>query len=178
MSSLFRTSLSTTFTVAFTLTLVAATAVGCRKTDDATPPTDGATAGSPCEVEKCGPAPGMPNGDCGDGTMSGPSGRCLHNGDGSCGWEILECANGGGGTVEPEPQPIVGEGCQVGGCSGTLCTKKGEDVVSTCEWREEYACYRSAECKVQTDGNCGWTQTEELKGCLAAPGGLGGGAEG
>ena len=58
--------------------------------------------------------------------------------------------------------------CYVGGCSGQICSDQ-EGVISTCEWREEYACYRTATCEVQTDGNCGWTQTTELQACLANP---------
>src|SRR5690606_11183100 len=30
--------------------------------------------------------------------------------------------------------------CYVGGCSGQICSDQ-EGVISTCEWREEYACY-------------------------------------
>jgi len=55
--------------------------------------------------------------------------------------------------------------CFVGGCSGQICSDQ-EGVISTCEWREEYACYSDAKCEVQADGNCGWTQTAELSACL------------
>ena len=58
--------------------------------------------------------------------------------------------------------------CYVGGCSGQVCSDQ-EGVISTCEWRPEYACYSSASCEVQADGNCGWTQTAELQACLANP---------
>jgi hypothetical protein len=58
--------------------------------------------------------------------------------------------------------------CYVGGCSGQICSDE-QGVISTCEWREEYACYRTAACEVQADGNCGWTQTTELQACLANP---------
>jgi len=44
-----------------------------------------------CEVDDCGPKPGMPNKLCSDGvTMSGP-GDCVLNEDGTCAWEIIEC---------------------------------------------------------------------------------------
>lgn len=56
--------------------------------------------------------------------------------------------------------------CFVGGCSGQICSDR-EGVISTCEWRDEYACYDTATCEVQGDGTCGWTQTEELNACLA-----------
>jgi hypothetical protein len=46
----------------------------------------------PCPELECGPALGMPNKLCADGkTMSGPTGKCLRNTDGSCGWEVLGC---------------------------------------------------------------------------------------
>lgn len=41
-----------------------------------------------------------------------------------------------------------------------------EPPISTCEWREEYACYRTAICERQVGGNCGWTSTPELTQCL------------
>jgi len=44
-----------------------------------------------CEVDDCGPKPGIPNKLCADGkTMSGP-GDCVEQKDGSCAWEIIEC---------------------------------------------------------------------------------------
>lgn len=57
--------------------------------------------------------------------------------------------------------------CYVGGCSGQLCTD-APGAISTCEWREEYACYQEpfARCEQQQDGECGWTPTEELRECL------------
>jgi hypothetical protein len=60
--------------------------------------------------------------------------------------------------------------CKVGGCSGQLCVGPGDPDISTCEWREAYACYKTASCGVQADGRCGWTQTDELKKCLDAAG--------
>lgn len=60
-------------------------------------------------------------------------------------------------------------GCFVGGCSGQICSDQ-KDVVSTCEFRESYACYKTAKCERQQNGQCGWTQTPELKACLANAG--------
>lgn len=66
--------------------------------------------------------------------------------------------------------PRVEDGCMIGGCSGQLCVNEEDgDVVSTCEWREEYACYRDATCEKQDDGNCGWTETSSLRRCLNNP---------
>ena len=59
-------------------------------------------------------------------------------------------------------------GCYVGGCSGQLCTEN-RDMVSTCEFRPEYVCYRTAKCERQASGQCGWTETPELRMCLARP---------
>ena len=62
-------------------------------------------------------------------------------------------------------------GCAVAGCSGQLCVsaEDASEVVTTCEFRAEYACYRKASCEPQANGKCGWTQTSELKRCLASP---------
>lgn len=69
-----------------------------------------------------------------------------------------------------EPIRLDDSTCQIAGCSGQLCVDPNKDpVYSTCEWREEYACYKTAECKRQENGECGWTITEELKLCLKNP---------
>lgn len=61
----------------------------------------------------------------------------------------------------------IGQGCVIGGCSGQLCTEEENDrIVSTCEWKEEYACYSTAKCEKQTNGKCDWTLTDGLKSCL------------
>lgn len=62
-------------------------------------------------------------------------------------------------TEEPKPT------CFIGGCSGELCTGQS-DAISTCIYKEEYACYQIAKCERQQDGQCGWTQTIELTSCL------------
>jgi hypothetical protein len=58
--------------------------------------------------------------------------------------------------------------CQRDGCSGQLCVAAPSERMTTCEYRPEYACYRTASCAVQADGACGWTLTRELTGCLLA----------
>ena len=58
--------------------------------------------------------------------------------------------------------------CFVGGCSGQVCSDR-EGIISTCEWRPEYACYQDATCERQATGQCGWTETTELQACLASP---------
>ncbi|MET0343209.1 MAG: hypothetical protein ABW252_19530 [Polyangiales bacterium] len=66
-------------------------------------------------------------------------------------------------VVTPPPTPR----CVVGGCSGQMCVDAASGGgISTCEWREEYACYRGATCAAQANGRCGWTQTPQLRACL------------
>ena len=55
--------------------------------------------------------------------------------------------------------------CFVGGCSSEICSNN-PSIVSPCIWKEEFACYKTAECKRQVSGQCGWTQTQELTKCL------------
>ena len=62
-----------------------------------------------------------------------------------------------------------GGDCIKTGCSGTVCAEAGNDVITTCEFKPEYACYQQATCEKQVDGKCGWTQTDALKACLANP---------
>ena len=54
--------------------------------------------------------------------------------------------------------------CIVTGCSGQICSD--EEVVTNCEFREEYACYKDATCERQDSGECGWTPTESFTACM------------
>jgi hypothetical protein len=77
-------------------------------------------------------------------------------------------ANTPGTSTTPQPTklaPVVSKACYVGGCSGQICSDR-QDVVSTCEWRESYACYADAVCERQASGNCGWTMDAELRSCI------------
>jgi hypothetical protein len=69
--------------------------------------------------------------------------------------------------ITPTPQPKK-KACYTGGCSGQICSDQS-DMVSTCEFRAEYACYKTATCERQTSGACGWTETPELQACLSNP---------
>lgn len=66
---------------------------------------------------------------------------------------------------------MVAEGCAVAGCSGQLCVPaiEADNIMTTCEYRAEYVCYKNAKCEHQSDGSCGWTQTPQLQQCLANP---------
>jgi len=67
-----------------------------------------------------------------------------------------------------EPEAPAPKACVVTGCSGQICADS--DRITTCEYRAEYACYKSATCERGVDGACGWRQTTELKTCLAGGG--------
>jgi eight-cysteine-cluster-containing protein len=74
----------------------------------------------------------------------------------------------------PEVAPVLPvssgntKSCKVGGCSSQLCLNAdAEEMMTTCEYREEYACYRQTKCEVQASGECGWTENEEFIQCLA-----------
>lgn len=63
----------------------------------------------------------------------------------------------------------LGNKCVKVGCSGQFCWD--EQAAKTggytdCMFRKEYACYWSAKCERQSNGQCGWTQTPALKSCL------------
>jgi len=62
------------------------------------------------------------------------------------------------------PGPPIAQ-CRATGCSGQVCADR--DVITTCEFRPEFVCYRTARCERQADGQCGWTMTPELQACLA-----------
>ncbi|MBI4133473.1 PQQ-dependent sugar dehydrogenase [Candidatus Uhrbacteria bacterium] len=61
--------------------------------------------------------------------------------------------------------PRASGGCVITGCSGQLCAD--QEVVTTCEFLSEYACYRDARCGRRPGGSCGWVATPELTRCLA-----------
>lgn len=65
--------------------------------------------------------------------------------------------SGGGGGVSLKP-------CMKTGCSGQVCSD--EEVITTCEFKPEYECFKRAACERQKNGECGFTQTPELLRCL------------
>ncbi|MBI5398151.1 eight-cysteine-cluster domain-containing protein [Candidatus Woesearchaeota archaeon] len=57
--------------------------------------------------------------------------------------------------------------CMTGGCSGTICqSKKAEPVVTTCEYRPEYSCYKQISCGCSA-GQCAWKETQQFRACIA-----------
>jgi len=115
----------------------------------------------------CDPStePPPPDGAC---AVDGKVYQAGENFPSSDGCNTCFCSAGGavGCTKKACPAPTTGKPCVAGGCSGQICAD--ESVVSTCEWRPEYACYKSATCERQADGKCGWTKTAELEACLAS----------
>jgi hypothetical protein len=68
----------------------------------------------------------------------------------------------------PSSGGYTGAGCAVSGCGQQICGAAGEveDMVTSCEWKEEYACYAASRCEKQANGQCGWTETAELNQCI------------
>ncbi len=58
--------------------------------------------------------------------------------------------------------------CVKGGCSGELCQEPGtqQPAFTTCEYKREYDCYKTANCGRDSSGQCNWEMTPELDKCL------------
>lgn len=67
--------------------------------------------------------------------------------------------------ASPTANPRAKDGCVIGGCSGEICSDR--QIVSSCIYKPEVACYKNAACEKQSNGKCGWTQTKELAACLS-----------
>lgn len=75
---------------------------------------------------------------------------------------------------ERETDPARGNGadedagkrgaCRATGCSGQICAD--HDVVTTCEFRQEYACFRCMKC-TRVDGACQWKRGPDWERCTA-----------
>ncbi len=88
---------------------------------------------------------------------------------------LLSCCSPGPAADAPvrAEDPPSAAACRRTGCSGEVCS--GEDVVTPCEWKPEYACYRQATCARGADGACGWILDDALRACLERAGKEGGG---
>ncbi|WP_437874612.1 hypothetical protein [Sorangium sp. So ce513] len=82
--------------------------------------------------------------------------------------EEPETAQGGDEALgEGSAEATATGGCLVTGCGGQVCA--AHRVMTTCEWRDSYACYRShGICERDARGQCAWRQTPELSACLRA----------
>ncbi|MBI2147031.1 eight-cysteine-cluster domain-containing protein [Candidatus Woesearchaeota archaeon] len=57
--------------------------------------------------------------------------------------------------------------CITAGCSGTICQSVSADpAITTCEWKEEYACYQDASC-ICVNKACQWGDQAGLDTCLS-----------
>lgn len=63
---------------------------------------------------------------------------------------------------------VINKNCIISGCNGEICQSETlEPMSSICSYREEFECYKNADCKFQEDtGECGWSVTDELISCL------------
>jgi hypothetical protein len=61
-------------------------------------------------------------------------------------------------------------GCVVSGCNSEICEDTG--WASVCIWNPVFACFRTATCEPQADGQCGWTRDDALRECVWRHGGL------
>lgn len=66
-----------------------------------------------------------------------------------------------------EKECTIDADCSTGGCSGQICGAKDKvkDIVTTCEWREEYGCYKKTSCSC-ISGKCQWKETDEFLNCM------------
>jgi len=73
-------------------------------------------------------------------------------------------------SPEFEVSPAETLMCVTDGCSGQVCrSADSPPVITTCEWREEYACLRFSSCSTVTvndTATCGWVRTPEMVQCL------------
>ena len=60
--------------------------------------------------------------------------------------------------------------CGEGGCSGQICTTAEEapNIITTCEYREEYSCYRLTSCGC-VNNKCQWIENNEFNECINEP---------
>ena len=57
--------------------------------------------------------------------------------------------------------------CSIGGCSGQICapTDKAGQIVTTCEYKAEYGCYKLTNCGCVED-KCNWRENKEFNQCM------------
>lgn len=83
--------------------------------------------------------------------------------------DCMRQAAGVGFGTEGECQ--VSSGCRIDGCSGQICASAdSEPMITTCEFRPEYACYQQLGVCENLGNGCAWTMTEELSSCLESAG--------
>jgi len=81
----------------------------------------GGSSGFTCPSAECGPALGLPNTICADGSVGGPTGRCLRLESGGCGWEVRSCPPDGEGGASAAGSAGAA-GAENGGAAGAAGT--------------------------------------------------------
>jgi eight-cysteine-cluster-containing protein len=155
---------------------------------------DGKTYGNACIARSMGVSIRRA-GECGDLKMSGKScptvtlPECDANGASEacrasiegliseypdCGFESLRKREFKEASITPSvvpsiaaPLPSAKKQCITAGCGGEICQSADEEpAITTCIFKPEYACYKTARCEIQLNGRCGWTKTAELVRCV------------
>lgn len=115
--------------------------------DGTTPGGTSGTGGSSteaCQPGDCGPQLGLPNWTCEDGTMGGPTGRCLRRAGGSCGWEINDCppASQSGGASQGGQSSTAGAS-SAGASSAGAASEGGAPACGGCAEGTEVCVYQA-----------------------------------
>jgi hypothetical protein len=75
-------------------------------------------------------------------------------------------------VTQPTPTSEPDTKCATGGCSGELCAAAGSPattggLATPCVFLPEHQCRKDhGTCEVQSNGQCGWTETPALKACM------------
>ena len=75
---------------------------------------------------------------------------------------IVSCSH----QLETPQECISDSDCSKAGCSSQLCVpkEKSSDIITTCEFKEEYSCYQTGNCKC-INSKCNWDQ--ETLNCVS-----------
>ena len=69
-------------------------------------------------------------------------------------------------AINPSMSPTL-SACVTAGCSGQLCVDASKSgMVTTCEYKAEYACLKYSKCELQPNGQCGWTPNQQYIQCI------------
>jgi hypothetical protein len=94
---------------------------------------NGGATGDTCPSSECGPALGLPNTPCADGSVAGPTGRCLRLESGGCGWEVRQCPSSGeGGASAAGSASTAGDAGASGAASGGSAGAAGTPATDRC----------------------------------------------
>jgi hypothetical protein len=119
--------------------------------------------GIACTERACAPVDGGGGGGtCTYDGQTHASGTSFKSTDGC---NTCSCTDGGRVACSLLACAVPPADCKKTGCSNEICSD--HDVASPCVFSPTYACYDTATCERQADGQCGFTQTPALTQCLA-----------